>query len=418
MFADLNRAFIAEQRDPHRSPEHPLAARAADQILSDLGMRYPSLPYHFRIDSPTLAALEDATRALANAEHKVLAYLCAKLTADEMVAMFEVPPDMARYIDWPTVPSSGMRMLRADIIPTDSGYWFCEINHFSGVGAGEAYHSARTFAELLGRPVAGISPFRQLALLYVTECRRAHLARVVVLDTVEHRRQGFGEHLMMQRYVRLLAPDIELAYHDEETYPKRWLEPDEARRTLVHRLFTFDDTTDRGEFLAAVRDSGATVSCMFEAELMMHRLWLALLCDPAYHHLFDDDELAAIEQHVPHTAVVRPDDIDAVVADKDALVFKRSYSYGGQGILIGDQYDPARLRDLLTRDGITWVAQRRVHAATLDLPRAEGGPAASHLALGMYCYGDRTSGLLVRGNPVSPVVNLSRGARVSWAFGQ
>ena len=86
--------------------------------------------------------------------------------------MFTVPAAMAAEMDWPNVAGRGLRMLRADVIPTDAGYFFCELNHFSGVGATEAYYSAYAMADLLGRSVAGISPIRQQAHLYLTECRR------------------------------------------------------------------------------------------------------------------------------------------------------------------------------------------------------------------------------------------------------
>ncbi|PSJ29356.1 hypothetical protein B7P34_07605 [Streptosporangium nondiastaticum] len=416
VFAEDNRAFLAEQYDAGRSPERALAARAGNQLLADVGMKVPMLPCHFRIAAAEHAALERATRLLADAQDKVLAHLCATLTADELAAMFEVRPEMAAHVDWPSLPSSRLRMLRADIIPTDTGYWFCELNHFSGVGGGEAYHAAHLHAEVLGRPVTGISPFRQLALQYVTECRRAGLTRVVVLDTPGHRAQGYGQHLLLQQYIRHMAPGIELAYHDELTYPAEWLETGEARRTLVHRLVTFDDTTDNGAFLARLRACGATLSCMFEAELKMHRRWFALLCDQAHHHLLTAEERAAIEQYVPHTAVVGPADIDTVIADKDRLVFKRSYLYGGKGVLAGDQHTADELRDLLTRDDATWYAQRRVHASTIDLPSPDGTPVPYHLVLGMYLYGDRTSGVVVRGAADSPVVNGSRSAGMTWAF--
>ncbi|MFF7953269.1 hypothetical protein [Streptomyces griseorubiginosus] len=416
VFADLNRAFVVDQRTRSGPQRHALAVRAADGVLADLGMKYRMLPCDFRIDAATHAELASATRLLADAQDKVLAHLCATRTAGELEVMFDVPPDMARHLDWPSLPTSGLRMLRADIVPGADGYWFCELNHFSGVGSGEGFHSAHTYAEILGRPVAGISPFRQLALQYVAECRRAGLTRLVVLDTTEHRRQEFGEHLMVQRYVRLLAPDIEVAYHTERTYPEGWLKPDEAERTLIHRLFTFQDTTDRGAFLAAVRDSGTTVSCMFEAELKMHRLWLALLCDPAYRSLFNGEEAAAIDRYVPHTAVLAPDGLDAAVADKDGLAFKSSYSYGGQGIVLGDRHTPAQLRGILTRDTTAWITQRRVPAPPLDLPLTDGSTAPFHLVLGMYLYGDETAGLLVRGTTGSAVVNLSQGGAMSWAF--
>jgi hypothetical protein len=333
--------------------------------------------------------------------------------------MFEVPAGMAAHIDWADVAATRPRMLRADVIPAEDGYYFCELNHFSGVGAGEGYHSAHTFAELLDRPVAGVSPFRQLACQYAIECQRAGLTRVVILDTTMHRAQGFGEQLMLQRYLRLMAPDVEVRYHDEQTYPAGWLAPGEAKRTLVHRIVTYDDTPDEGAFLARLRDGGATVSCMFEAELKMHRRWLSLLCDPGCRRLLDDEECATIERYVPHTYDVHPDTVDAAIADKDRLVFKRSYTYGGKGVLIGDEHSPEQLRALLTAQGSAWVAQRRVYTSSLDLPVTGGADPRTepfYFVLGVFVYGDNASGLLVRAAARSSVVNVSQGGGVSWAF--
>lgn len=413
MFADYNRAFLAQQRE---MADYAMAAHGANQLLDDLGLTFRSLPYYFRIDAPMHAALSQAIRLLVSAQNKLVRHLAVTRSGDDLAAMFEVPAGMAAHINWAELATSGMCMLRADIIPTDSGYSFCELNHFSGVGAGEGYHSAHAFAELLGRPVAGMSPFRQLAHLYMTECRRAGLTRVVVLDTTKHRTQGFGEHLMMQRYLRLMAPDIETCYHDERTYPADWLRPDEAKQTLIHRIITYDDTSDNGAFITMVRDSGATVSCMFEAELKMHRKWFSLLCDPHYQHLLDEHERATITRYVPHTFDVHPGNIDAVVADKDRLVFKRSYTYGGKGVLIGDEHSPDQLRTLLTKDASAWIAQQRVYTSSLDLPAADGQMAPFFFALGMFMYGNNTSGPLVRAAARSSVVNVSQGGGVSWAF--
>jgi hypothetical protein len=413
MFADDNRAFVAQQRDMR---DYAMAARGANQLLDDLGLTFRSLPYYFRIDASAHAGLSQATGLLVSAQDKLVRYLAATRSGEELAKMFEVPAGMAAHIDWAGLATSGMRMLRADIIPTDSGYYFCELNHFSGVGAGEGYHSAHAFAELLGRPVAAVSPFRQLAHLYMTECRRMGLTRVVVLDTTQHRAQGFGEHLMMQRYLRLMAPDIETCYHDEHTYPADWLRPDEAKRTLIHRIVTLDDTPDNGAFLVALRDSGASVSCMFEAELKMHRKWFSLLCDPDYQHLLDEQEQVVVKRFVPHTFDVHPGNIDAAVAGKDLLVFKRSYTYGGKGVLIGDEHAPDQLHSLLARDASAWVAQRRVYTSSLDLPAADGQIVPFSFALGIFMYGDNTSGLLVRAAARSSVVNVSAGGGVSWAF--
>jgi hypothetical protein len=51
---------------------------------------------------------------------------------------------------------------------------------------------------------------------------------------------------MLQRYLRLMAPELEVCYHDEHSYPTHWLRPAEAKRTLVHRIVTYDDHPRRG----------------------------------------------------------------------------------------------------------------------------------------------------------------------------
>jgi uncharacterized circularly permuted ATP-grasp superfamily protein len=153
---------------------------------------------------------------------------------------------------------------------------------------------------------------------------------------------------------------------------------------------------------------------MFEAELKMHRRWFSLLCDPGYRHLLDAEEQATIDRYVPHTFDVHAGNLDAAVADKDRLVFKRSYTYGGKGVLIGDEHPAAELRALLASSA--WVAQRRVHASSLDLRTADGQTAPFSFALGMFLYGEHASGLLVRAAARSTVVNVSQGGGVSWAF--
>ena len=106
-----------------------------------------------------------------------------------------------------------------------------------------------------------------------------------------------------------MAPELEIHYCDELTYREEWFAPAEAAQTLIHRLVTFDDTADEGAFLVAVRNSGATFSCLFEAELKMHRRWFSLLCDPEYQQLLDDEELAVIERYVPHTFDLTADNL-------------------------------------------------------------------------------------------------------------
>lgn len=414
MFTDANQALLAEQ---FSDADYPLATGAADRFLADLGVTFHALPYYYRVDRATHRELTEATATLVCAQQKLFAAVCANRSPDQLAELLQLPPAMAGLIDWSALASSRFRMLRADIIPTPQGYYFCEINHFSAVGGGEGYHSGRVIAELLGRSVPGVSPFRDLAYHYITECRRSGLVRIVILDSAEHRKQGFGEHRMLQNYLRLMAPEIEVSYQDDLSYPASWLEPAEAGRTLIHRLVTLDDTTDNGAFLIRLQQLGATLSCGFEAELKMHRIWFSLLHDPEHRQLFDDRELAVIDRYVPYTFQLDPDKLASTLADKDQYIFKTSYSYGGKGILLGSEHSTEELRDALLVPGIqAWTGQRVVPTASLELPTPDGGTARFYYVLGMFGYGENYSGLLIRSALGSPVVNVSRGGGVSWAF--
>ncbi|MFE5326357.1 hypothetical protein ACFRCG_08195 [Embleya sp. NPDC056575] len=415
MFAAENRPFLTELSAAHKPDELALARAASDRHLRDLGFLFPTLPTHFRMDRGTHDELHTATARLVSAHEKVMRHVCATLSPTELAETFHIPTAMAGHIDCARL-GPGLALARADIIPTETGYAFCELNTFSGVGAGECHHSAKLYADLLGRPVAGGSPFLDLALHYVDRCNRLGLERVVVLDCVRHARRGYGRDQPLMDYLRLLAPDLDVAYHDETTYPTRWLRPEHARKTLVHRLITFGDTDDEGAFLRSVADSGATVTSLFEAELGMHRRWFSLLCDPGLAHLLDADERETVRRYVPTTFDLAPDTLDDVLAARADYVFKHSYSYGGDGVLIGAEHSEPTLRARIVADGVgTWTAQRMVRAATLDLPTADGTTATHRFVLGVYAYGDRTNGALVRASAASTVVNASRGA-VSWAF--
>jgi uncharacterized circularly permuted ATP-grasp superfamily protein len=93
-----------------------------------------------------------------------------------------------------------------------------------------------------------------------------------------------------------------------------------------------------------------------------------------------------------------------------------SYTYGGKGVLVGDQHSPGQLRALLAADGSAWVAQRRVYTSSLDLRAADGRTVPYLFVLGMFLYGEGASGLLVRAAAHSPVVNVSQGGGAAWAF--
>jgi hypothetical protein len=107
------------------------------------------------------------------------------------------------------------------------------------------------------------------------------------------------------------------------------------------------------------------------------------------------------------------------MARKDALIFKASVSFGGAGILIGAEHDAATLRHALAEDPrACWTAQQMLDLPQMDFPYATGAPPSPHnMVYGLFFYGDRVNGLMVRGAPASRVVNCTTGAaRIGWAM--
>jgi hypothetical protein len=268
-----------------------------------------------------------------------------------------------------------------------------------------------------GRPPG---PLNLLATHYAQLVRKRGHVRVVILDSVEHGRHGYPRQLLLQRYLRAAIPGLAVELCDEQSYPQRWLTPAEGARTLVHRMFTHEEVTDDFAFLEQLWQSGASIAG-FESDLRMSKRFLVLMCDPAYRHLLDREELAAIDRYVPHSHALTEDNLAEAIAGRDELVFKwdDSASYGGSGVLIGAEHEAGELERRLREHGVErWICQRAVVAEELPLRAADDAePLPYRVVLGLYWYGGATSGMMLRGSRSSRVVNASSATgRIGWAY--
>jgi hypothetical protein len=144
------------------------------------------------------------------------------------------------------------------------------------------------------------------------------------------------------------------------------------------------------EYLPIIREYPALLDayragaiCMvnsFRSKLIHKKALFAVLTDPKHAGLFSDDELAAIQAHVPWTRVVRDEHtdyfgrevnlLDFIRADGERLVLKPNDDYGGHGITIGwnvDQrgWDDAINNALAVGD---YLVQERVPTARETFP--------------------------------------------------
>jgi uncharacterized circularly permuted ATP-grasp superfamily protein len=124
----------------------------------------------------------------------------------------------------------------------------------------------------------------------------------------------------------------------------------------------------------------------FRSKLIHKKALFAVLTDERFARLFDDAEREAIRAHVPWSRMVREgktdkggrgiDLIEFIKANSDRLVLKPNDDYGGHGIYIGWNTEPAAWDEAVQAalaDG-DYLVQERVSTARETFPAlAEDG---------------------------------------------
>jgi hypothetical protein len=94
-------------------------------------------------------------------------------------------------------------------------------------------------------------------------------------------------------------------------------------------------------------------------ELLSHRDWDEQLgIEPA--------ERAVLDRHVPETCLLREDNLNRLMEERESWVFKPAHGFASHGLLPAAQVGRSRLRRLLKR-GIPYVAQRHVPKRSMEV---------------------------------------------------
>jgi hypothetical protein len=420
-FAEYNRPWIEEMR---AQKELILRTEALGELREFLAAQQahktPLLPIPLSFDREEFDGLARAGLHVMSAQTKILQHLQQRHSRDELLKMFDIPEMMAPFVDWDELIAGEHVVSRFDIVPSNDGYYFCEVNRDSSVGGIEVADCLEVLCTALHWPLtqAMESPQRALARLLRRVIERDDLRRIVICDWSSNRGNGyFGFELLRQHLARAM-PELEIHLTYETGYPEPWLTPDEGRHTLVYRGFMYQDMTDRGAFFRRLWDSGATIINTFETELRMNKGWFARFCDPRYHPLLTPEEREAIERHVPHTVAVDRDNLEELLRSKADRVFKLGLSSGGEGVLMGADHSAAELRALIEAKGVErWSAQRVISFDGVELPYTEAFEFTPHnVVLGLYVIDGRPSGLTVAASSCTKIVNIHTGvAGYTWA---
>jgi uncharacterized circularly permuted ATP-grasp superfamily protein len=178
-------------------------------------------------------------------------------------------------------------------------------------------------------------------------------------------------------YKGILCDPRDLEYRDG----KLWA--GDFRVDLIYKRVLCSELIDRlgmqCAIVKAVRDRAVFITNSFSAKLLAKKASLAFLSDEQNSYLFDVDEVAAIEAHIPWTrrvqdrrTVYQGKEVDLLqfIADqRENLVLKPNDDYGGHGVVIGWETSQHEWEQTIQQGLITpYVVQEKVTLVERNFP--------------------------------------------------
>lgn len=180
----------------------------------------------------------------------------------------------------------------------------------------------------------------------------------------------------------------------------------------------------------ALRGDTVCVANPLAAKIAGNKACMAYLSNPAHRNRFTAEQWETICNHVPWTAVLRHgivqheekevDPFDLAAKNREAFVIKPLNSYGGRGVMLGDQVTGADWEERLALvegepDG--WCLQARIQVPSEVFPWVTDdlGWEPRNVNLNPYVLGGRYSGSLTRLSK-SPIINVSAGGGMVPTF--
>ncbi len=421
-FFDFNNDWIITLEKNKRKIHQ---AKVNDKIATyenNLGAyRYHVAPYFFLFDEKHFNELSCAIEHIMEAQRKIVKRICKIKKHEEILEYFNLPTDMKDLIDWQELQDGQYTFGRFDVLPHKYGYKFCEFNVHAAVGGIDMFDCYSIFRSKLQLPniVERYSPFIDMASVVGKILKNGSYKRIVLLDWSTHSKAGYPHISYMKSYIEEICNDIPIIYCTEESYDASWLDPDEGKKTLVLRAFTYGDTNDRGLFIKKLKKSQATLFSDFESEIKMNKKWFAIFWEKEYQSILNDDERNTIKKYIPYTTVLDCHNFERIMNKKDKYIFKITNSYGGDNVFLGKDYSKKEILKKLTEKKLSnWVCQKVVDLPDLVASHDESGDPELHkVVLGIYVSSNQSNGVFLSmrknidfGKPISG------SARMGWAL--
>jgi glutathionylspermidine synthase len=146
------------------------------------------------------------------------------------------------------------------------------------------------------------------------------------------------------------------------------------KRVITRELL--DKWEEAAEFVKSIKEGLVCCCNSFRSYIVGSKKVLALITDPQFQHIFNEDELDVIQKTVPWTKILADIRVtyknvtlklkDFIVENKDLLVLKPSNSYGGKDVYLGIE-TAQELWEKIMKDHLhdeSWVVQEYV-----DIPQ-------------------------------------------------
>ncbi len=204
---------------------------------------------------------------------------------------------------------------------------------------------------------------------------------------------------------------------------------------LIYRRVVWSELLPKLEecngLVDALRGDTVCVANPLAAKIAGNKACMAYLSNPTHRDRFTSEQWQTIRAHVPWTAVLRHglvdhegnkvDPFELAAGDPAGFVIKPLNSYGGRGVMLGDQVTGAEWEERLALvegepDG--WCLQARIQIPAEVFPwisEAGLGWESRNVNLNPYVLGGRYGGALTRLSK-SPVINVSAGGGMVPTF--
>jgi hypothetical protein len=190
------------------------------------------------------------------------------------------------------------------------------------------------------------------------------------------------------------------------------------RIDLVYRRVLINDIIARPDectaLIQAYERRAVCVANTLRCKLPHKKAFFAVLTDPAYRALLSDQEQTVVRAHVPWTRIVsdtaterhgrRAPLVDIARHEREQLVLKPNDEYGGTGVMLGWEAEPAlwdsSLNAALSDPPGTWVIQERIPVRRELFPHFDDAGRVTMremlVDLAPYLFRGRLAGYLTR----------------------